>query len=221
MGCPTLPLGFFHSRCVFNASHLSFGSSWCLRSKASAAGATRRQPERWGRLGKKRSFKHERQKVAWSGSERDLVTCSPDVSAFHQLYGDLKQVASLPNKAQLLRCLLRCNLSRQRVKSPYMGQNRDRQTHELYQKGKKLWSASYRGAAGVMGPSVAVFSSRCHSQLDLVSDFTMSKMLILTFLFVPPEVPWKSLSLRLSGCLTGLPCFQVRSGSGPGASANC
>lgn len=49
----------------------------------------------------------------------------------------------------------------------------------------------------------------------------MSKTFILTFLFTPTEIPWKNLSVHLPGCLTGLPCFQVRSGSGLGASANC
>jgi len=37
----------------------------------------------------------------------------------------------------------------------------------------------------------------------------MSKLLVLTFLFAPAELPWKRLSVHLSGCLAGLPCFQV------------
>lgn len=211
---------FFHNWCVFNASHLSFGSSRCSHSKANAVGVTHWRPERQRRLGKKRPFKHERQKGVWSGFERDLVTCSPYVSTFHQLYSDLKQVASLPNKPQLFQHLLRCNLSCQRVKNPYMGQNRDRLTQVVSEGKKMVWSAPYRRAAGVKGPFGAVFLARCHSQLDLLSAFTMSKTLILTFLFAPAEVPWKSLSVRLSRCLTGLPCFQVRSGSGLGASAS-
>lgn len=93
--------------------------------------------EQWLRLGKNRPFKHERQKGVWSGFQRDFVTCSPYVSAFHQLRSDLKQVASLPNKPQLLQHLLRCNLCCQCVKSPYMGQSRDRLTHELCQRGGK------------------------------------------------------------------------------------
>lgn len=72
-----------------------------------------------------------------------------------------------------------------------------------------------------MGPFGAVLLVRCHSQLDLLFHFMMSKTLILTFLFAPTEVPWKTLSIRLSGCLTGLPCSQVRNGLGPGAFDNC
>lgn len=78
---------------------------------------------------------------------------------------------------------------------------------------KRLWSALYRRAAGLTCPFGAVFLARRYSQLDLLFAFTMSKTLILTFLFAPTEVPWKSLSVRLTGCLTELPCFQVRSGS--------
>lgn len=174
--------------------------------------------ERWLRLGKKRPFKHERQKGVWSGFERDFVTCSPYVSAFHQLCSDLKQVASLPNKPQLLQRLLRCNLCYQCVKNPYMGQNRDSLTHELCQRGgKKAVVCSVQEGTGLTCPFGAVFLARHYSQLDLLSAFTMSKTLILTFLFAPTEVLWKSLSVRLTGCLTGLPCFQVRNGSTPTA----
>lgn len=86
---------------------------------------------------------------------------------------------------------------------------------------KKLWSAPHRRAVGVTGPFGAVFLVRCHCQLDLLSAFTRSKIMILVFLFAPAEVPWRNLSLRPSECLTLLPCFQVRNRSGPGAFANC
>lgn len=132
--------------------------------------------ERWLRLGKKRPFKHERQKGVWSGFERDFVTCSPYVSAFHQLCSDLKQVASLPNKPQLLQRLLRYNLCCQCVKNPYMGQNRDSLTHELCQRGgKKAVVCSVQEGTGLTCPFGAVFLARHYSQLDLLSAFTMSK----------------------------------------------
>lgn len=137
---------------MFNASHLSFGSSWRSHGKASAVGVTQHWHEWWKRLRKKRPFKHESQKSVWSGFEGGFVTCSPSVSAFHQLYGDVKQVASLPNKPQLLRHSLRCNLSCQCVKNPYMGQNRDRLTHELYQRGKTAMVCSVQEGSWCYGP---------------------------------------------------------------------
>lgn len=152
------PWLFFHNGCVFNASHLCFGAPWGSHDKANAVGVTHPGLEKCLRLGKKRPFKHKRQKGVWSGFERDFVTCSPYVSAFHQLCSDLKQVASLPNKPQLLQHLLRCNLCCQCVENPYMGQNRDRLTRVVSEGRKKGYGLLCTGGQLALHALLGLFS---------------------------------------------------------------
>lgn len=123
---------------------------------------------------KKRLLNHSRRKHVWSGFERDGVTCSPYVSAFHQLCLDSKPVASLSNKPQLLCCLLKVGMSCQSVKSPYTDQTRDRLTQSPI-RGKMVVICSARAGGWLTGPFGAVFFVRCHCQLNLLSASTMSK----------------------------------------------
>lgn len=105
----------------------------------------------------KRPFKYEREKGVWSGFERDFVTCSPYVSAFQQLYSDLKQVASLPNKPQLHWHLLGCKLSCQCVKDSYMGQNRDKLPWGSI-RGEKSYGLLHRGGHLALWALLGLFS---------------------------------------------------------------
>lgn len=182
---------------------------WLTIGLSSGGGSERRGP-----------CKHERQKGVWSGFERALVTCSPYVSAFHQLYSDLKQVASLPNKPQLLWRLLRCDLSCQHVKNPYMDQNRDRVTHKLYQGGKKLRSLPCRRAAGVMGPLGLFYWWGITASLIYFLLLWWAKRWFWPFCLQSQRSLGRPCPY-VCGCLTRLPCLQVRNGSGPGAFANC
>lgn len=83
---------------------------------------------------KKRLLNHSRRKHVWSGFERDGVTCSPYVSAFHQLCLDSKPVASLSNKPQLLCCLLRVWYVLPKCEKPLYGSNQGQTDTESYQR---------------------------------------------------------------------------------------